>query len=90
MIPVEAVEEVARQLAEMAEREERLLAEGLPYSDDRVTAVAHSKAWRTAARLVLKCAESEVKDAKAALIDELLAEGWQMPEKPYIDDRAIL
>lgn len=57
MIPKESVESVARKLVEMAEREERLLSEGLRYKQDRVAAAAHAKAWRTAARLVRKAAK---------------------------------
>lgn len=54
MIPTEAVEQVAAKLIEMAEREERLLADGLPYRQDRISATAHAKAWRIAARMITK------------------------------------
>lgn len=51
------IEPIAAQLIEMAEREEQLLAEGLPYMQDRIAAAAHAKAWRTAATLIRKASK---------------------------------
>lgn len=55
-IPVRAVEELASKLDSLAEREERLLAEGLHYREDRIAAAASARAWRTAAQIARKLA----------------------------------